>query len=209
MKIGILGSGAVGKALAEGFLKLGYEVKIGTRDESKLNEFTDGKNITAGSFSDAASFGNLIVLAVKGDAAEKVINIAGKENFSGKIVIDVTNPLKFENEQIPKLFIAYPDSLGKKIQELLPSAKVVKAFNTVTSAYMCNPKLEEGAPDMFIVGNDEGKVKVKEIAERWGWNVIDIGAIQQAHLLESLAMIWIRYGFMNNHWTHAFKLLKK
>jgi len=209
MNIGILGSGAVGKSLAEGFLKLGNEVKIGTRDESKLKEFVEGKNISVGSFSDTASFGEILVLAVKGDVVENVVSIAGKDNFSGKIVIDVTNPLKFEKEgEPPKLFTAFPSSLGKRIQELLPDSKVVKAFNTVTSVYMCNPKLEEGIPDMFIAGNG-GKDKIKDFAEKWGWNVIDVGGIEHAHLLESLAMIWIRYGFMNNYWTHAFKLLKK
>jgi prophage maintenance system killer protein len=134
---------------------------------------------------------------------------ADKDNFKGKIVIDVTNPLVFLKD-IPELDIAYPNSGGLKIQRMLRDSKVVKAFNTVTAKYMCNPKLEEGIPDLFIAGNDEeAKEIVKGFAEQFGWNVTDIGNIEQSYLLEALAMLWIRYGFLNNHWTHAFKLLKK
>ena len=212
-KIGILGSGVVGRALAEGFLKFGYEVKVGTRDESKLSDWLGmaGENSSVGSFSDAAEFGEMIIICCKGDAAEDVINLAGKENFSGKVVIDVTNPLRSEKEgEAPKLFVSYPDSLGAQIQEIIPDARVVKAFNIVTSAYMCNPKLKEGTPDMFIAGNNsEAKEEVSKILKNFGWNVNDLGGIENSSLLEALAMIWIIYGFRNNHWTHAFKLLKK
>ena len=212
-KIGILGSGMVGKALAEGFLKKGYEVKIGTRDESKLSEWLvgNGKGAVVGHFIDAAEFGELLVLCCKGDAVDDVINLAKEDNFAGKVVIDVTNPLIFEEEgKAPKMDIGFPDSLGKRIQEALPEAKIVKAFNIVTSAYMCNPKLEEGVPDMFIAGDDEeAKNIVGKIASDWGWQVNDLGGIKESYLLEALAMIWIRYAFLNNHWTHAFKLLKK
>ena len=87
---------------------------------------------------------------------------------------------------------------------------MVKAFNIVTAAYMTNPKLTEGIPDMFICGNDKSaKEKVEEIAKKWGWPITDLGGIEQAYLLEALALMWIRYGFLHNHWTHAFKLLRK
>ena len=106
--------------------------------------------------------------------------------------------------------LGYPDSAGETVQKWLHNAKVVKAFNTVTAAYMTNAKLEEGIPDLFICGNDAGAKKtVTEIANQWGWRVTDIGDIKQSYLLEALAMLWIRYGFLNNHWTHAFKLLRK
>lgn len=212
-KIGILGSGMVGQALAKGFLKSGYDVKIGSRDAGKLSDFLKetGNKASAGSFPDAAAFGETIVLCCKGTVVDEVIRMAGKTNFEGKVVIDVTNPLLFEEEgKPPTLTTGFPESLGQKIQQLLPNAKVVKAFNIVSNAYMCNPKLQEGVPDMFIAGNDaNAKRTVTEIASKWGWPVHDIGGIEQAALLEALAMIWIRYAFMNNHWTHAFKLLKK
>jgi len=212
-KIGILGSGMVGQALAKGFLKSGYEVKIGTRDVSKLNDFLKeaGNKASVGSFSDTAAFGDMVVLCCKGTAVEDVIRLAGKGNLKSKTVIDVTNPLLFGEEgKPPKMDVSFPGSLGAKIQQLLPDARVVKAFNIVGNAYMCNPKLEEGTPDMFIAGNDAGAKKtVAEIASKWGWPVHDLGGIEQAYLLEALAMVWIQYAFMNNHWTHAFKLLKK
>ena len=210
-KLGIIGSGTVGQQLGLGFLKLGYEVKLGTRDPEKLKDWLKkaGNNASVGSLKDAASFGEIIIICTMWSGTENAINLAGKENFKNKILIDVTNPLVFENE-VPKLALGYPDSAGATIQKWLSDSKVVKAFNIVTANYMTNPKLEEGKPDMFIVGNDkESKKIVSEIITKLGWSVHDLGEIEQAYLLEALAMIWIRYGFLNNHWTHAFKLLKK
>lgn len=214
MKIGIIGSGDVGQTLALGFLKLGHEVKVGTRDASKLQEWLAkaGEKASVGTTNEAAAFGELIVLCTNGVGTKNALEMAGLENFSGKIVIDVTNPLIFEEQgKPPKLSTAYPDSAGALIQKLLPDAFVVKAFNTVPAKYMTNPKLEEGEPDLFIAGNDSNaKKKVEEIARQWGWrNVNDLGDISQAYLVEALAMVWIVYGFKNNHWTHALKLLKK
>lgn len=215
MKVGIIGSGTVGQQLGFGFLKSGHEVKVGTREVGKLRDWLKeaGKSASAGSFEEAASFGDIVVLATKweGGATESAIHLAGKKNFAGKVVIDVTNPLVFEVEgQPPKPALGYPESGGATIQNWLPDAKVVKAFNIVTSFYMANPNLQEGTPDMFIAGNDvAAKKTVKGIATNWGWTVHDIGGIEQSYLLEALALLWIRYGFLNNHWTHAFKLLKK
>jgi len=211
VNIGILGSGNVGQILASGFIKLGYEVMIGTRNPSKLKDWLDKeKNSKVGSFKEAASYGDIIILCVKGTETENVIELADENNFSDKIVIDVTNPLIHKANQPPELAVGYPDSNGKMLQDLLPDAKVVKAFNIVTANYMCNPKLKDGSPDMFIAGDDnEAKSEVSEIISKFGWSVIDIGDISQSYLLEALAMIWIRYGVINNHWTHAFKLLKK
>lgn len=224
MKIGILGSGMVGTALAEGFLRFGHHVKMGSRTPGKLSEImaklgTGSKNgthaggVSAGTFSETAVFGELLVLATKwdGNAAKNAVELAGKENFRGKVLIDVTNPLKSESsDKPPILAIGYPDSAGKTVQSWLPETKVVKAFNIVTSSYMTNPKLMEGEPDLFIAGDSaEGKQLVTGFAEGWGWKVHDMGGVDQAYLLEALAMIWIRYGFLHNHWTHAFQLLKR
>ncbi len=214
MKIGVLGTGVVGLTLSEGLIRLGYQVMIGSRDPSKkeVQEWVEKTNGSASSFAQAAAFGDVIILATHWEkgATENAIKLAGKENFSGKIVIDVTNPLDF-SEGAPKMDVAYPNSAGAKIQEWLPHAKVVKAFNIISAHYMTNPHLAEGKPDLFIAGNDnQAKNFVKELAHKWGWeNVHDIGDIGQAYLLEALAMLWIRYGFLNNRWTHGFKLLKK
>lgn len=211
-KIGIIGSGIVGQTLASGFLKSGYEIKVGTRDKSKLNEWVKkaGNKASVGSFQEAAKFADLIVFCVKGTAYEEAINMAGKNNFDNKIVIDVTNPLLFEEKGV-KLAVGYPNSFGANIQKLLPKSKVVKAFNTIPAHFMCNPKLEEGIPDLFIAGNDKNaKKEVIKIAKSWGWaSVIDAGNIEQAYLLEALAMLLIDYGIKNNYWMLAWKLLKK
>ena len=213
MRIGILGSGEVGKHLTAGFLASGHQVKIGTRDPAKLADWlkSAGKGAAAGSFAEAAQFGELIALCTKWAGTENALSLAGKSHFVHKTVIDVTNPLLFEQEdQPPKLALGYPDSAGATIQRWLPQAKVVKAFNMVPAHYMDKPVLQDGKPDLFIAGNDvAAKKSVMDIASAWGWAVTDIGGIEQSCLLEAIALLWIRYGFLNNHWTHAWKLLKK
>lgn len=211
MKVGIIGAGQVGQTLALGFKK-DNEVMIGTSNPDKISNWSRENNVDVRSPSETAKFGELLVFCVKGTEIENAVEISGKENFESKIVIDVTNPLKTEKEgEAPKLSVGYPDSNGKKLQEMLPNSMIVKAFNTVPAHYMTNANLKEGFPTLFISGNSqEAKKTVSEIAKGWGWNdVVDLGDIEQASLLESLAMIWITYGFKNNHWMHAFRLLKK
>lgn len=212
MKIGILGSGVVGKTLASGFLAGGHEAMVGTDHAEKLSDWLkENAGAKTGNFEKTAGFGELAILAVKGTEVESAIESARPENFAGKVIIDVTNPLVFEEDgRPPRLSLGFPHSNGEKIQTLLPRARVVKAFNTMAASYMTNAELQEGTPDMFIAGNDGGAKKiVADIASGWGWPVTDIGDISQAYLLEALAMLWVRYAFLNNHWTHAFKLLKK
>lgn len=213
MKVGILGSGNVGQQLAKGFLRTGHEVKIGTRDSAKLEDWlkTAGHGASVGSFSDAASFGDVIVLATSWAGTESAISLAGNLNFKNKIVIDVTNPLDFSNGTPPKLDSSAGHSAGERIQLWLPYSRIVKAFNTISAFIMINPKLEEGNPDLVIAGNDfDAKKTVTEFAKGFGWqNVIDVGDISQSYLLEAFAMLWIVFGFQHNHWSHAFKLLMK
>jgi 8-hydroxy-5-deazaflavin:NADPH oxidoreductase len=214
-RAGVLGSGMVGQSIGSGLIKSGFEVMIGSRSPEKLQEWVkqNGSNASAGSFSDAAAFGDVIFLATKwqGNATKSAIELAGKKNFKNKIVVDITNPLLFTKEgSPPELDLKYPKSGGEMIQKWVPGARVVKAFNIVTSAYMASPKLQEGSPEMFICGNDiEAKAWVRLLAETWGWEVQDIGDLDQCYLLEALAMLWVRYAFINNSWTHAFKLLKR
>lgn len=211
-RIGIIGSGVVGQALGKGFVKSGYEVMIGTREQSKLKDWMKeaGPMARTGSNADAAKFGDIVVFCTKWEGAKQALDLAGKENFVGKIIIDTMNPLHAEPNKPPVLSLVFPQSSGKTLQEWLPESKVVKCFNIVTASYMCNPKLEEGTPDMFMCGNDAtAKQKVAEICKQWGWRISDLGDISQSYLTEGLAMLWIHYGFINNHWTHAFQLLKK
>ncbi len=213
MKVGMLGSGNVAQALCGGFLELGHEVKLGSRSPEKLNDFvrsvTSGA-VSAGTFAEAAAFGEVLVLATHGLATISAIDQAGKERFAGKIVVDVTNPLDFSDGVPPRFAATLGDSLGERIQRHIPEAHVVKAFNIVNCSIMVNARLNEGSPDMFMAGNAaHGKQWVSDLAHQWGWNTCnDLGGIENAFWLETFAMFWIVYGFRNNHWTHAFRLLK-
>lgn len=214
MNIGILGSGNVGQQLGLGFLKLGHSVMLGTRDTAKLKDWVvqAGENAYAGGFDDAARYGELIVIATKWTGTENAITLAGRENFSNKIVIDVTNPLEaMPGTNVPGISVTPGNSAGQQIQAWLPEANVVKAFNTVSARTMWHPGLKEGAPDLFICGNDiEAKQAVAHFAESWGWdNIVDMGDISESFYLEALAVLWVHYAFMNNSFTHAFKLLRR
>jgi NADPH-dependent F420 reductase len=213
MKIGIIGSGMVGQQLGIGFTRTGNEVMIGTRDKSKLNDWKKkaGVKASSGSNEEAAKFGEIIVLATAWSGTGNAISLAGKENFSGKILIDVTNPLDFSQGTPPKIAVPFDNSGAQHVQKWLPKAKVVKAFNIINAYTMINPKFEEGYPDLFIAGNDKkAKEEVALIAKQLGWvSIIDLGDLSEAIWLETLTMLWVHYGFKFNSWTHAFKLLKK
>lgn len=210
VKVGVLGSGDVGRVLAAGFAGLGHEVKIGSRDPQKLAEWaaSAGELVSTGTFEEAARFGDLIVLATLGVATAEAIRLAGERHFDGKVVIDTTNPLDFSQGMPPRLSVGHTDSLGEQIQRQLPNAKVVKAFNTVGNPYMIQPKFPGGPPDMFLCGDDEGAKKiVSQICEHFGWGVIDIGGIDGARHLEPMCVVWVLHGARSGSWKHAFKML--
>ncbi len=209
-KIGILGSGVVAKTLANGFLKYGYKVMMGTRDVIKLNEFADKANV--GSFEDTAKWAETIVLACKGTAAGDVIKSAGIDNLKNKTIIDTTNPISDlpPENGVLKFFTNLDESLMEKLQILSPESNFVKCFSSVGNALMVNPELKDGKPTMFICGNsDEAKKEVKEILDKFGWETEDLGRVQAARAIEPLCILWCIPGFLSNSWTHAFKLLKK
>jgi predicted dinucleotide-binding enzyme len=214
-KIGIIGSGNVAKALASGFLDHGYDVMMGTRDESKLGDWTtpSGKKPQLGKMNDAASFGEVLVLAVKGFVAIEAIQLAGKDNLSGKVLIDTTNPIDEStppSNGILHLFTGPNESLMERIQDAAPGAHVVKAFSCVGNAFMVNPNFSQGRPTMFICGNEESaKTVVSGILDQFGWDVEDIGKAQGARAIEPLVSLWCAPGFLRNQWTHAFALYKK
>ncbi|MCX6168268.1 MAG: NAD(P)-binding domain-containing protein [Ignavibacteriales bacterium] len=212
-KIGVLGSGVVGQALANGFLKYGYQVKIGTSNTGKLSEWKSkaGANASVGSFADAASFGELIVLAVKGTAALKAIELANPSSLSGKTVIDTTNPIADAPPQngVLKFFTNLDESLMEKIQNAYPTINFVKSFSCVGNAFMVDPKFPGGKPTMFICGNNEkAKDEVKEILNQFGWELEDMGKAESARAIEPLCMLWCIPGIQSGQWMHAFKLLK-
>lgn len=210
-RIGVLGSGDVGRALASGFIGLGHEVKIGSRDPQKLQAWAEsaGERASTGTFEATAQFGDILVLATLGVATADAIRMAGIGNFDGKVVIDTTNPLDFSTGK-PQLSMGHDDSLGESIQRLLPNARVVKCFNTVGNAHMVHPQFPGGPPDMFLCGNDaDAKKIVSQICEHFGWGVIDIGGIEGSRHLEPMCMVWVLHGMQTKSWNHAFKMLKK
>lgn len=215
MKIGIIGSGIVGRVLASAFLKEGNEVMLGTRDVSKPDVIKwkeENANGQTGSFKDVASFAEIIVLATGGSVTADAINLAGKENFSGKIVIDATNPIAAAPpvNGVLKFFTSLDDSLMERIQAQIPDAKIVKAFNSVGNAFMYKPDFGGIKPTMFICGNDnEAKRKVTAILDSFGWETEDMGKIEAARAIEPLCILWCIPGLSGGSWTHAFKLLKK
>ncbi len=150
MKIGILGSGDVAKALAGGFLKHGHEVTLGTRTPAKLAEWiVKHPNARIGSFADAARFGELVVLAVKGTAATEVLRLTGDANFAGKPVIDVTNPIADAPpvNGVLKYYTSLDESQMERLQREFASARFVKAFNSVGNAFMVDPQFKGGQAD--------------------------------------------------------------
>jgi len=212
MRVGILGSSDVAKSLARGFLGEGHEVMLGSRDPGKLASWAReaGKGAFSGTLSDAAKFGELVVLAVHGTKSVEAIRTAGADSFSGKVVIDATNPLDMSGIVPPKLVGGLGTSSGELNQNALPGAFVVKAFNTVGNAHFYKPQFAGGPPDMFLCGDDgKAKEKVSSICKDFGWNPIDVGPIGVAHYLEATAMVWIITALTGGHWHQAFKLLRK
>jgi predicted dinucleotide-binding enzyme len=213
VRIGILGTGDVGRALAKGFLTLGHDVTMGSRDANNEKAIAwakgAGPKASAGTFGDAASFGEILVLATLGVANESAIRLAGSDSFGGKILIDATNPLDFAGGMPPQLAVAGNDSGGERVQRLLPDAHVVKAFNTVGNALMFRPRFPGGPPDMFICGNrDDAKAGVAAILSDFGWGVVDIGGIDGSRYLEAMCMVWVLAAMRGNNWNQAFKLLR-
>ena len=211
-KVAVLGSGVVGKVLADGFLKCGYQVMRGTRLPSKLDGWraAAGPDASVGTFEEAARFGDLVVLAVKGSAAETVVR-ACSGALNGKPVVDASNPIADAapvNGVLP-FFTGPNESLMERLQRLAPAARFVKAFSCVGNAYMVNPQLPGGPPTMFICGNDAGaKADVIGVLKQFGWDVEDAGAVEAARAIEPLCILWCIPGLRENRWTHALRLLR-
>ena len=211
-KVAILGSGQVGEVLANGFLEHGYAAMRGSREPAKLEAWKKSAKGEAqiGTFAEAAKWGEIIVLAVKGSAAEAVIDQAGTASLAGKTIIDTTNPIGDAPPQggVIVYFTSANESLMERLQKKVPSAKFVKAFNSVGSAFMVNPKFPT-PPSMFICGNDAGaKTQATEILTKFGWETVDMGPVEAARPIEALCQLWCRPGFLKNDWAHAFKYMK-
>jgi hypothetical protein len=214
MKVGILGSGDIGRALGSGFIKHGYEVMVGTRTAQKLSEWKEkaGKGGWVGSFAEAAAFGEIIVLAAKGTTAKETLKMAGAANLKGKTIIDTTNPIAEAppDHGVLKYFTTLENSLMEQLQAEFPEAHFVKAFSIIGNAFMVNPDFGGVKPTMFICGNGaNAKKEVSKILDLFGFEVEDMGSVEAARAIEPLCILWCIPGFLRNQWAHAFKLLKK
>lgn len=211
MKIGIIGSGVVAQTLAAGFIRHGHEVTLGTRDVSKLADFaarTPGARVAGG--AEAAAFGDVVVLAVKGGAALQAARDAGA-GLEGKPVLDATNPIADAApvDGVLPYFTGRNESLMEWLQEAHPRARFVKAFNSVGAARMVDPDFGATRPTMFIAGNDaDAKATATTLLAQLGWEAADMGSAVAARAIEPLAMLWCIPGFREGSWMHAFKLLR-
>jgi len=212
LRVGILGSGDVGKALSKAFMNHGYQVILGSDHREKVSQFkVENPGLETATFDECARLADLVVLCVKGTAAEKVVGQV-KAAISGKTIIDATNPIADEppDNGVLKYFTTLDESLMERLQRIAPEAHFVKAFNSVGNGLMDNPDFGGIKPTMFVCGNDAGAKKtVNDILVKFGFEVEDMGMFESARPIEALAMLWCIPGFLRNQWTHAFKLLKQ
>jgi predicted dinucleotide-binding enzyme len=213
MRIGILGSGTVGKTLSAGFLQHRHEVMLGTRDPQKPDVqmwLAQTPGAAAGTFAETAQFGELMVLATAGHAALEAVALAGSGNLAGKTVMDATNPIAEAPPVggILSFFTGPNESLAERLQAALPQTHVVKAFNSVGAPRMVNPVYQQGKPTMFYCGDDAAaKDQVAAIIRQFGWEPCDCGGIIAARAIEPLCILWCSRGFQHGQWDHAFALL--
>lgn len=213
MRIGIIGTGNVGRTLGTGLIGLGHEVMLGSRDAAKpeLRAWVEanGERASGGTFADAAAFGELLFVCTGWAGTENALRLANPENFVGKVVVDVTNPLDFTHGTPPRIAVEY-GSGAEVVQAWLPGARVVKAFNIITAAFMVDGLFAEGKADMFIAGDDAAaKQDVASIVTAFNWNCHDLGRLEASRILEYYAMLWIVHGFNTNTWNHAFMMVRK
>ena len=201
MKIGVLGTGGVGRTIADKLLSAGHDVRMGSRTASSQKASSwaasAGPHASHGTFADAAAFGQVIFNCTAGTGSLSALEMAGRENLAGKILIDLSNPLDFSRGMPPTLTVSNDDSLGERIQRAFPEARVVKTLNTVTARVMVEPTLVPGDHVLFLSGNEpDAKAQVAEWLSSWfGWkrkNLIDLGDITSARGVEMYLSLWIR-----------------
>lgn len=214
MKIGIIGSGDVAQSLGAGLLAAGYSVMLGSRDTKRksLQDWNKHNKHKAefGSTTEAADYGEIAILAIAWHATEDVLSQIRPE-LAGKVVIDVTNPIVFNDDEAPTLTVGHTISGGEIVQQNLPDSHVVKTLNFISHAKMVQPEYKEGVPIMFVCGNNtSAKEQVREVLQDLGWkDILNLGPIEKSRLLEPLCLLWIEYGVNRDTWSHAFSALEK
>ena len=203
MQLGVLGSGMVGQAISARLAELGHKVMIGTRDPHKLSEWSaSNQNVEIGSFAETAAHGEMLFNATNGAGSLMALEMAGAEQLSGKILVDISNPLDFSKGFPPSLIVSNTDSLAEQIQRTYLNTKVVKTLNTVTARLMVYPReVADGDHQIFVSGNDaEAKSQVAELLKSFGWiHILDLGDITSARAAEMYLPLWVRmYGALNS-----------
>lgn len=210
MKIGVLGTGIVGNTIASALISNGHEVKMGSRSANNEKNIafvvnTGNQNASAGTFEDAASFGEIIFNCTAGSASLEALKLAGATNLNGKILVDISNPLDFSKGMPPSLSVCNTNSLGEEIQKEFRDVRVVKTLNTMWSKLMVNPSLVNyGDHNVFICGNDEEakKVIIDLVLIPFGWlkkNIFDLGDITKARGTEMYLSLWLSlYGTIDS-----------
>lgn len=216
-KIAVLGTGNVGDTIGSKLIELGHEVMMGSRtaDNEKAKAFVAKHNgkASAGTFGDAAAFGEIIFNCTSGAGSLEALKLAGEKNINGKLLIDLSNPLDFSKGMPPSLSIVNTNSLGEEIQKHFPEAKVVKTFNTMWCGLMVNPGLVNGGDhSIFVAGNDESaKTKSKDILKSFGWmenNILDLGDIIKARGLEMFLPLWLSIYGANKNGSFNIKIVR-
>jgi predicted dinucleotide-binding enzyme len=210
-KVGVLGSGPVGRVLTAGFKQHGYDARIASRTPEKLSAFAESAEIIAGTFREVAAWAEALVLAVAGRAAISAMDEAGLDRLRGKLVMDTTNPIDSAppEDGVLRYFTSPNTSLMEMLQDHCPEARFVKVFNSVGNTRMVNPSYAGGRPTMFYCGNDAAaKALVARVLDQFGWEAADMGTAKAARAIEPLCQLWCIPGFREQSWTHAFKLLR-
>jgi len=208
MRIAVIGTGNVGKTLAAGFAAKGHDATLAGRtpDRSELVTWADGAGVRTAAIGAAAAAAEVVVLATAWGGIREALALAGEANLAGKVLIDVTNPLRYTDRL--ELAIGHDDSGGETVQRLAPTARVVKAFNTVGFELMVDPDVAGGPPTMFVAGDDPAaRAVAATLAAELGWTIHDCGDLRAARLTEPLALLWIEHALRTGERTHAFRLL--
>jgi predicted dinucleotide-binding enzyme len=198
MRVGVLGTGSVGKAIGTKLVELGHEVTMGSRTADNLQAVewagAAGEGAAHGTFADAAAAGEVVFNCTAGIASLEALRAAGEENLAGKVLVDVSNALDFSQGMPPTLAVCNTDSVGEQIQRSFPETKVVKTLNTVNNQVMVDPRSVGGEHHMFVCGNDDAaKNEVRELLQNFGWErILDLGDITGARGMEMYLPLWVR-----------------
>jgi predicted dinucleotide-binding enzyme len=207
MQIGILGTGMVGRALAEGFVRTGHDVSMGTRDvhETMVRQLdgtpasiaewlAENSSIALADFTSVAAAADVVVNATNGAGTLAALTEAGAANLTGKVVLDVSNPLDFSQGFPPTLTVKDTDSLAEQVQRAFPEARVVKTLNTLNANLMTNPGLLPEPTSVFLSGDDaQAKAVVAGLLGEFGWtDILDLGDITTARGPEMWLPLWLR-----------------